>query len=168
MRTAASLLPPTVSPTIYTGMGDLPHFNPDDDTEPLAPAVVRLRSAIGAADVMLVSTPEYAGALPGSFKNVFEWAVGGMEISRKPVGWINASSSPTNAKDAHESLRKVLGYVDADIVEAACVHIPVPRDVVDPDGIITEPAIRTRIADVVGALHAHAHAHVAAGSTAPA
>lgn len=155
LRTAADLAPPGTSATVFDGLARLPHFNPDDDTDPLDPEVVELRCALDAADGLLVSTPEYAGALPGSFKNLLDWVVGGVEISRKPTGWINASSSPTGAAAAHASLRTVLGYVDADVVDAACAHIPVRRDAIGPDGTITEPAVRTQIAAVVGALVGH-------------
>ena len=143
------MAPPGASATLFDGLARLPHFNPDDDTDPLDPAVVALRSAIDAADGLLLSTPEYAGALPGSFKNLLDWLVGGMEISRKPTGWINASSSPTGAAGAHASLRTVLGYVDAEVVDAACAHIPVRHGAIGPDGTITEPAIRSPIAEVV-------------------
>jgi NAD(P)H-dependent FMN reductase len=73
--------------------------------------VAELRHEIGAADAVLICTPEYAGALPGSFKNLLDWTVGGGEADRKPVGWINASgvAAPTGGGDAHASLRKVLG-----------------------------------------------------------
>ena len=87
----------------------LPHFNPDDDVEPLDPAVAELRAAIDAADAVLFSTPEYAGALPGSFKNLLDWTIGGGEIYEKPVGWINASALG-GATDAYESLGIVLRY----------------------------------------------------------
>jgi chromate reductase, NAD(P)H dehydrogenase (quinone) len=155
LRTAAEVAPPGTSATVFGGLARLPYFNPDDERDPLDPAVVELRSAIDAADGLLVSTPEYAGALPGSFKNLLDWVVGGVEISRKPTGWVNASSSPTGAAGAHASLRTVLGYVDADVVDAACAHIPVRHGVVGPDGTITEPAIRTQIATVVRALVGH-------------
>ena len=68
LRTAASLLPSGVATDLFDGMGRLPHFNPDDDLDPLPAAVVDLRARIGAADAILISTPEYAGAMPGSFK----------------------------------------------------------------------------------------------------
>ncbi len=53
--------------TAFTGLADLPHFNPDDDREPLPPAVAELRAAIKTADALLFCTPEYAGGLPGAF-----------------------------------------------------------------------------------------------------
>jgi len=45
-------------------------------------------------------------------------------IYGKPVAWVNVSAAPVGAADAHESLCKVLGYVHATIIEAACAHIP--------------------------------------------
>lgn len=156
------------SGSVFNGLARLPHFNPDDDTDPLDPAVVDLRSAIDMADGLLLSTPEYAGALPDSFKNLLDWLVGGVEISRKPTGWINASSSPTGAAGAHASVRTVLGYVDADVVDAACAHIPVRHDAIGPDRTITEPAIRTQIAAVVHALADHALSTREPGATGTA
>jgi chromate reductase len=80
-----------VTATLFIRMTDLPHFNPDDDPEvdsaaarrPLPPAVAHLRAEIGASQAVLVCTPEYAGGLPGSFKNVLNWRVGGAEMYGK-------------------------------------------------------------------------------------
>jgi chromate reductase len=156
LRTASALAPAGVTPVLYGGMTRLPHFNPDDDREgePVHPAVAELRAAIRAADALLFCTPEYAGALPGSFKNLLEWTVGDASTYRKPVAWINASggAAPTGGADAHESLRRVLGYVHAWIVEAACARIPIVRGDVAPDGTIADVAARERIAQTVATL----------------
>lgn len=159
LRTAPEVAPTGVETTLYEGMAALPHFNPDDDAEgaPVHPAVAALRAAIRDADALLLSTPEYAGALPGSFKNLLEWTVGDASTYRKPVAWVNAArgAAPTGAADAHASLRKVLGYVHAEIVEDACVRIPVPRGAVGEDGLIADAAIRVALAEVLAALAAH-------------
>ncbi|WP_433337307.1 NADPH-dependent FMN reductase [Spirillospora sp. CA-294931] len=141
-------------PELFTGMGALPHFNPDDDTEPLHPAVATLRSAIGAAGAVLICTPEYAGGLPGSFKNLLDWTVGGGEMYGRPVAWINVASpaAPTGGADAHDSLRKVLGYAGAEIVETACARVPVTRPDLDADGTVRSPELRARLAGVLEAL----------------
>ncbi|MEV6830496.1 NADPH-dependent FMN reductase [Amycolatopsis sp. NPDC051102] len=146
LGTVATLTPTTT----YTGLGELPHFNPDDDRDPLHPAVAALRAAIEEASALLICTPEYAGGLPGSFKNLLDWTVGGGEIYGKPVAWINASSiaAPTGGKDAHDSLRKVLTYAGAKIVEEGCVRIPISRADV-ADGQVADPDLRGRIAVAV-------------------
>ena len=96
LRTAAELAGDGVTTTLYGGMADLPHFNPDDDREgqPVHAAVADLRAQIAAADALLLCTPEYAGALPGALKNLLEWTVGDAGTYRKPIAWINASGPP--------------------------------------------------------------------------
>lgn len=159
LRTVKELAPVGLEASLYEGLSQLPHFNPDDDEEGavLHPAVTDLRQRIREADALLFSTPEYAGGLPGSFKNLLDWTVVGGETYGKPVAWINASStaSPTGGADAHESLRKVLGYTGAEIVEAACARIPIPRQAVGPDGLVHDPDLRHELETVVTTLLAH-------------
>jgi chromate reductase len=159
LRTAAEVAGAGVTTTLYQGMGELPHFNPDDDREgePVHPAVANLRASIAAADALLLCTPEYAGALPGAFKNLLEWTVGDGGTYDKPIAWINAAgpAAPTGAADAHDSLRKVLGYVHADIVDEACARIPVTREAVGPDGTLSDSTSRDRIAEAVSSLARH-------------
>jgi chromate reductase, NAD(P)H dehydrogenase (quinone) len=159
VRTAAALAPAGVEATIYDGMGRLPHFNPDDDPADgvgLDPEVAALRAALAEVDALLLSTPEYAGAMPGSFKNLLDWTVGGGQTYGMPVAWINVSgpAAPTGGADAHESLRKVLTYTGARIVDKACARVPLARDDVGPDGLIARPDARDAIATAVRALAA--------------
>lgn len=156
IRTAQRLVPPGTTATIYAGMASLPHFNPDDDREGTSahPAVAALRSAIAHADAIVICTPEYAGALPGALKNLLEWTVGDGGTYDKPIAWINVAgpAAPTGGADAHDSLRRVLGYVHAEIVEAACTRLPLTRDAIGEDGTISDPAARERIAAMLGVL----------------
>jgi NAD(P)H-dependent FMN reductase len=159
LRTAAEVAPDGVETLGYDGMGALPHFNPDDDAEgvPVDPRVGELRAAVAAADALLISTPEYAGALPGSFKNLLEWTVGDAGLYRKPVAWVNASgpAAPTGAADAHDSLRKVLGYVSAEIVEDACARIPLTRASVGEDGSVADAEARELVGEILRTLALH-------------
>ena len=74
------------------------------------------------------------------------------------------SSAARNATgaDAHESLRKVLGYTGVDLVQAACRQIPVPRSAVGEDGLVTDPDLRQEIGEVMGLLADHAAGRTAA------
>jgi chromate reductase, NAD(P)H dehydrogenase (quinone) len=152
LNTAAAVAPAGVRTTFFEGLRALPHFNPDDDHDPLPLAVADLRGKIAAADALLFCVPEYAGALPGSLKNLLDWTVGGVETSDKPTGWINISTSGGGAAGAHAELATVLRYTDARLVEAACVHIPVGRQQISEDGLVTDPQIREAVADVLAAL----------------
>jgi chromate reductase len=160
LRTVAAVAPDGIETTLYAGLGALPHFNPDDDTDPLPDAVADLRQWIRAADALLFSIPEYAGALPGSFKNLLDWTIGDDQpgsIYQKPSAWINAS--PRGAIKTHEQLRQVLGYASATIIEGACVHIPVTGAMIGPDGVITDLAIRDQLYRTVRHLGAPGRRH---------
>lgn len=153
LRTAVAVAPDGIEAVLYEQLGRLPHFNPDDDAEPLPAAVADLRRQIHLCEAVMFSTPEYAGALPGSFKNLLDWTVGDDQagaIHDKPVAWINAS--PRGAVNAHDSLRKVLGYTQAHIVEPACVDLPVTGAMVGQDGLIADDSARDGIRRAILAL----------------
>jgi chromate reductase, NAD(P)H dehydrogenase (quinone) len=108
------------------------------------------RAASGST-ALLFCTPEYAGTLPGSLKNLLDWTVGGGEMDGKPAGWINVAVGG-RGRGATEHLAMVLRYVGAVAVEGACAELPVPRESVGPDGLIGDPAIRARLTSVLSAL----------------
>ncbi|MGH3495041.1 MAG: NADPH-dependent FMN reductase, partial [Sciscionella sp.] len=94
-RTAVACAPPGVEIAMLDDPAVLPHFNPDNDRDPLPAPVATLREAIAAADAVLFCTPEYAGTLPGAMKNLLDWTVGGTALTGKPVAWVKV------AADAH-------------------------------------------------------------------
>jgi chromate reductase, NAD(P)H dehydrogenase (quinone) len=139
--TAAAVAPGRVTTVLYDGLTRLPAFNPDDDGDRVPREVARLREEIAAADAVLFCSPEYAGTLPGSFKNLLDWTVGGGQLYGKPVAWFNVAAQG-RGQGAQDALVMVLGYVGAVIVEAACRRIPVDRGAVSPDGTISDPRFR--------------------------
>ena len=154
LATVAALTARSVTADRYDGLAALPAFNPDDDGDRLPETVAGLRGDIERSDAVLFCTPEYAGTLPGSLKNLLDWTVGGGEFDRKPAAWINVAA-PGRGKGAEDSLMAVLGYVGADIVEAACRRIPVDRTAIGPDGTVIGLKFAVEIAEVWGALLSH-------------
>lgn len=159
LKTAREMTPEGIVTLLYEGMAHLPHFNPDDDVEgeTLPPAAAELRRLLDECDAILFSTPEYAGGLPGSFKNLLDWTVAGGTYE-KPVAWINASGSPTRATGAHEWLRKVLTYTNTDIIEGACTRIPVARHAIGTDGLVADARVRSSVAWVLNSMAEHVRA----------
>ncbi|NBE56181.1 NADPH-dependent FMN reductase [Streptomyces boluensis] len=152
LRTAQAVAPHArVETVLYAGLGGLPHFNPDDDTDPLPPPVAELRAALAAADGVLVCTPEYAGTLPGAFKNLLDWTVGGTGFADKPAAWVNAAA-PGRGEGASATLRTVLHYTGAAVVEPACVRVTVNRETSTPDGTLDDDAVRGQLTEVLGLL----------------
>jgi len=109
-------------------------------------------------DAVVLCTPEYAGALPGAFKNALDWTVGGTVLSDKPVAWIKVAADARRGEGAHAELATVLGYVQARVLPQACTHVPLDRNAVDADGLVTDEttvrAITGAIAAVLAAIDA--------------
>lgn len=153
LLTLLSLFPSGISGTLYGELGLLPPFNPDRDIDPLPATVAGLRARIHRADVLVISTPEYAGALPGALKNLLDWTIGDGEdgsIWGKRAAWLNVS--PRGAPGAHAELRTVLGYAHASIIEGACVSTPVTQAMIGGDGQIKDPLVRRRFATLADGL----------------
>src|SRR3954454_7449705 len=89
LRTAARFAPAGITASVYDGLRDVPAFVPGQSPAP--GAVEFLRHRINGADALLFCTPEFAGSLPGSLKNLRDWLVDGGELSGKPVAWLSVS-----------------------------------------------------------------------------
>jgi chromate reductase, NAD(P)H dehydrogenase (quinone) len=162
LRAAAALAPEGVAITLYEGLGGLPHFNPDLDVDleaggvSLPQPVLDLRSRVQAADGVLISCPEYAHGVPGSFKNALDWLVSGREIVDKPVALINTSPLATWA---HASLTEMLRVMSTRLVEEAFVTFPLQGRKLDEAGMLADPVVagtlRVALAAFARAIRAH-------------
>lgn len=119
LRAAARLAPSGVTIELFEGIGELPHFNPDLEDAPSA-AVTAWKCAVSSADALLISTPEYAHGLPGSFKNALDWLVGGIEMVGKPVALLNPSPWSVHAPAA---LAEILRTMSAEVIPSAAIAV---------------------------------------------
>lgn len=95
---------------IYNGLGKLPHFSPELDTDPAIDEVAIFRDKLKSADGILICTPEYAFGVPGVLKNALDWTVSSAEFTKKPLALITASSL---GDKAHQSLLYTFEALDA-------------------------------------------------------
>jgi chromate reductase, NAD(P)H dehydrogenase (quinone) len=147
LRAASLLAPDEVEITLYTGLGDLPHFNPDlEASEP--PAVTDLRTQIRMADGLLISSPEYAHGVPGVLKNALDWLVGGEELVGKPVALLNASPRATHAQ---ESLAETVKTMSARLVPEASIAVPLLGKNLDEVGIAANPEMASALRAAIAA-----------------
>ena len=119
---------------IFTGLAELPHFNPDLDNESPAPEVTAFRNQLKAADGILICTPEYAMGVPGSLKNAIDWTVSSMEFHQKPTALITASSV---GQKGHQALLETLMVIEAKMVEESKLLIPFIKTKINAEGVIT-------------------------------
>jgi NAD(P)H-dependent FMN reductase len=148
LRAARELVPAGTETALHERLGELPQFDPDADHDPLPPLITELRAEITRADVLVFCTPEYAGTLPGAFKNLLDWTVGGAEMYGKPAAWINVAPEGRGG-GADATLRVVLGYVGAQILPASGTRVTVPRDAVDGSGALVDEGVRSQLAEVL-------------------
>ena len=120
LRAAAMLAPKGVEISLYLGLADLPHFNPDLDDEMVSQAVKEWRSQLKSADGLVFCVPEYAHGVPGVLKNALDWIVGSGELVDKPVTLFNASPRGTYAQ---ASLVETLTVMSAKIMSDASVTL---------------------------------------------
>ena len=152
LRALAALAPTTMEVSLYEGLADLPHFSPDLDVEPAHPAVAQLRTALHAADGVVICTPEYAYGVPGSLKNALDWVVSSGEFAGKPVGVLSASPFSSGGDRAHASLMLTLTAEAARIVEGATLTVPFVRQKLDIGDGRTDAALEQALRGALAAL----------------
>jgi chromate reductase len=133
----------------FDGVAALPHFNPDLDGDAVPPEVAALRENVAAANAVVISTPEYVHALPGSFKNALDWLVSDPRFAEKPVVLLQADRGSTHAL---ESLREVLTTMSAKIIEDASVILPLGSNQLDEAAVLGRADLRALLSGSVVAL----------------
>ncbi|MCS7464573.1 NAD(P)H-dependent oxidoreductase [Paenibacillus doosanensis] len=152
LKACAALAPEGMKLSLYEGIGDLPHFNPEMDGDEAVAAVVSWREALRAADAVLVCTPEYAAGVPGSLKNALDWIVSSGEFLGKPTAVISASPSAAGGEKAHASLLLTLNIMSARIPDGASLRIPFISKKLDAQGGLTDPDMEKDLRLLLNAL----------------
>jgi NAD(P)H-dependent FMN reductase len=151
LRAVAMVASDSVDFRIFNGLAALPHFNPDLDAEGAAvPAAVQdFRAEIGAADALLICSPEYAHGVPGALKNALDWLVSSSEMLFKPIGLVNISPRSTHA---YASLAETLRTMSTVLVPDALVELPLAGTGLDAARIAVNPEMAERLRSLLDAL----------------
>lgn len=120
LRAAAQVMPSDVQVTMYQGLDRLPIFNPDLEAAP-PERVIKWRTLVSQSDALLIASPEYAHGITGAMKNALDWLVSYEPFVNKPVVVINTSD---RAHHANDSLRETLVTMNAHLVDAASITVP--------------------------------------------
>lgn len=125
-------------------IGDLPYY--DAELEASLPAsVAHFRSAIAAADAVLVVTPEYNRSIPGVLKNAIDWGSRpygkGVWIG-KPAAIMGATPGATGTAAAQQHLRTLMGVVDTALMGQPEAYITLKPDSFDADGNLADESMR--------------------------
>lgn len=118
---------------IFEDLDELPHFNPDFDTDNPPEKIISFRNKVAQANGIIICTPEYVFSLPGSLKNALEWCVSTTVFSKKKVGLITASAS---GEKAHEQLILIMKTLEAQFEEKNLLLIQGVRGKINEEGKI--------------------------------
>jgi NAD(P)H-dependent FMN reductase len=134
---------------IFDSLSEIPHFNPDLDTELPPETVLDFRKQLKEADGILICTPEYAMGVPGTLKNAIDWTVSSCEFSNKPVALITASSL---GEKAHASLLETLKIIESNIPDESQLLISSVKTKVNQEGKITDLQTLEKVKKVIASL----------------
>ena len=159
LEAAAALAPAGMTIAISRLLPELPHFSPDLDAD-LPPAVRAFRAEVAGADGLLISCPEYAHGVPGSFKNALDWLVGGPEFLHKPVAFLNVSS---RGSFALASLRETVSVMTGRISDAGSLTLPLLSGAVTRERVEADPALAALVRGALDAFAAELRAATRVG-----
>jgi chromate reductase, NAD(P)H dehydrogenase (quinone) len=134
---------------IFEGIAALPHFNPDDNKDPIAATVIAFRQLLAHADGVIICTPEYAHGVPGTLKNAIDWVVSSNEFTEKPTALITASTDGTYA---HQALLEILNTLGAKNAGRHQLVIPFAKTKINNNNTITDKATLDEILSLINNL----------------
>ena len=123
LRTLQERMPQNVEFELLP-LNDLPLYNSDLETPQTPAAVTAFKSAIAAADGLVICSPEYNAGTSGVLKNALDWASrpgNAAPLKNKPVLLMSSSPGFSGGIRAHAQLRETL----ASTLSRVLVHPPV-------------------------------------------
>jgi chromate reductase len=134
---------------------DIPLFDGDLLAKGFPDSVVRLRERIRRADGVVIATPEYNFSIPGVLKNVLDWISRGDDqpFAFKPVAIVSASPGPLGGARVQYDLRKVMLFMNAQVLAKPEVFIGGAAGKFGLEGNCTDETTRKFVGDQMAAFH---------------
>ena len=154
LAAAARELPDGAMLRVFEHTAGIPPYDEDTDARETPAAVQALRSAIAAANGVVIATPEYNGSVPGWLKNAIDWAsrpYPNHVFRGKPVIVVGASTTPFGAALAQAELRRVLKAIGALVLEGD-LCVPLAHEAFGADGQLADSLLRSQLVSAVHTL----------------
>jgi len=123
-------------------LNGLPNFDQDQETDELAPAIVKeLRENVRAADGVLLVTPEYNYSISSVLKSAIDWGsrpYGHAVWTNKPIAMQSASMGIFGGVRAQGHLRQVLAFFPAKQIYQPEIFIGGAHEKFDAEGNLTD------------------------------
>ena len=133
-------------------IGGVPFYNADLEAQGDPPAVAEFKAAIGSADGLLISTPEYNDGIPGVLANALDWGSrlpGRAPLTAKPVAIMGASPAQIGTARAQLHLRQILGHVQARVLPPPELLVAKAHERFDAELRLTDESTRRVLSDLL-------------------
>jgi chromate reductase len=134
----------------------LPMYDDDLRLSGFPAEVAAFREAVRAADGLVFATPEYNRSLPTILKNAIDWASRAPDqpFDGKPVAILGAATGLYGTARSQYDLRKILGGLNAMVLNKPEVLIGQAATRFDAEGRLTDETARGLLAQQMAALQA--------------
>jgi chromate reductase, NAD(P)H dehydrogenase (quinone) len=133
-------------------IGNLPFYNADVEAEGDPTSVAAFKAAVGGADGLLISTPEYNDGIPGVLGNALDWGSrlpGRSPLAGKPVAIIGASPGQVGTARAQLHLRQILNHVHARVLPPPELLVARAHERFDKDLQLTDEGTQRVLASLL-------------------
>ena len=131
-------------------IGSVPHYDQDLDAD-LPASVATARAIVGAAQAIVIVTPEFNHGLPGVLKNALDWlsrpAFNSCMLN-KPVFFVTLGPGALGGVRAQYQLRETLSSMLCELIalpEVVVTHVGTKVE----DGVLQDPATLSFIASML-------------------
>jgi chromate reductase len=147
--------PKGVKIEIFERLAEIPPYNDDVEAAGDPEPVVALKSAIRAADALLIASPEYNYGIPGVLKNALDWASRPPDASvlkNKPAAIMGATPGMTGTARAQLALRQAFLFTKTYAILQPEVLVARAHEKIDPEGRLKDDATRSFIRELLESL----------------
>jgi chromate reductase len=155
MAEAVKQLAPASLAFTDIGIGDLPLYNQDLETDSPPPAWTTFREQVAATDAVLFVTPEYNRGMPGGLKNAID--VGSRPWGKsvwkgRPTAVISVTPGALGAMAAHMQLRVTLSILESHTLPGPEVYIPGAAGLFDESGKLQNEDVKKIVSTLLQGL----------------
>lgn len=144
---AQELVPAHMTIEIFD-ISAVPLYSGDIEADGDPQSVAALKTALRAADALLIATPEYNYGIPGVLKNTIDWASrppGKSAIMNKPAAIMGASPGTGGTARAQLQLRQTLAATRVHVMTHPEIFVSNANEKFDAQGHLADEETRKHI-----------------------
>jgi chromate reductase len=144
LRAAQEVAPAGMTIETYD-LAPIPLYNADVEARGFPEPVVAFKAAIGAADAILIATPEYNHGVPGVLKNAIDWAsrpARESPLGGKPAAIMGASPGMIGSARAQVQLRQAFTFTNTPVMMLPEIIVGRAKEKFDAEGRLTDEVTR--------------------------